>query len=258
MADATTTSQSREDPSPQSAGLAGKLLKLAIGVAALGGILLAGRWLGGYIPTFADWVDGLGIWGPVVFVAGYAIATVAFIPGALLTVAAGAIFGLARGTLYVFFGSTLGASAAFLIARYLARAAIERRLEGRPKFQSIDRAVANEGRKIVFLLRLSPVFPFNLLNYGLGLTRVRFVDYLIACFGMLPGTFLYVYTGKAVGTVAAAAGGAGSPKGPASTALLIVGLLATAVVTTIVTRIARRALADEVGAQKISEEADDG
>jgi uncharacterized membrane protein YdjX (TVP38/TMEM64 family) len=138
----------------------------------------------------------------------------------------------------------LGSSAAFLVSRYVARSSIERRLAGNVRFAAIDRAVGAQGRKIVFLLRLSPVFPFTLLNYGLGLTNVRFVDYVIASIGMLPGTLLYVYYGKVIGDVAALAGGTAMEKGPADYAILILGLAATIVVTTIVTRIARRALSD--------------
>jgi uncharacterized membrane protein YdjX (TVP38/TMEM64 family) len=178
----------------------------------------------------------------VVFVAGYAVAAVAFVPGSLLTLAAGAVFGLLRGTLYVFVGATLGAAAAFLVARHLARRVVERRLRDDPRLQAIDRAVARQGRKIVFLLRLSPLFPFNLLNYALGLTQVRFADYLVASIGMLPGTLLYVYYGKVLGDVAALAAGRTVEKGAADYALLALGLLATLAVTTLVTRVARRAL----------------
>jgi uncharacterized membrane protein YdjX (TVP38/TMEM64 family) len=217
-------------------------LKIVLGVAALGGLLYLGRSAGGYIPVFAEWVDGLGALGPIVFIIGYAVAVVLFIPGSLLTLAAGAIFGLAEGTAYVFVAATLGATLAFLIARHGARAAIERRLEGDERFAAIDRAVGVEGRKIVFLLRLSPVFPFNLLNYSLGLTQVRLADYLIASIGMLPGSLLYVYTGKVAGDVAAIAGGGAAERGAADWAVLVLGLAATAVVTVIVTRIARRAL----------------
>ncbi|MGH7534747.1 MAG: TVP38/TMEM64 family protein, partial [Gemmatimonadales bacterium] len=142
----------------------------------------------------------------------------------------------------VFIAATLGASAAFLVSRYLARGAIERRLAGNARFAAIDRAIGRQGRKIVLLLRLSPVFPFNLLNYGLGLTQVRFTDYLIASIGMLPGTVLYVYYGKVVGDVARLAGGVDLAKGPAYYAVLGVGLIATILVTTVVTRTARRAL----------------
>ena len=181
------------------------------------------------------------------FVLGYAAATVAFVPGSILTLAAGAIFGLGKGTALVFIGATLGSTLAFLVARYLARGAIERRLEDQPRFSAIDRAVGRQGLKIVFLMRLSPVFPYNLLNYALGLTRVRLLDYLLACFGMIPGTFLYVYYGKALGSLAAVAGGAAPERGTGDWVLLGVGLLATAVVTAFVTRIARRALDEQVG-----------
>ncbi|MGB3562022.1 MAG: TVP38/TMEM64 family protein [Thermoanaerobaculia bacterium] len=220
--------------------------KVALGVAGLVLLLLVGRQLGAYVPQFAAWVDTLGFWGPLVFILGYAAATVGFIPGSILTLAAGAIFGLARGTLYVFIGATLGSTLAFLVARYFARGAIESRLENSPKFAVIDRAVAKEGLKIVFLLRLSPVFPYNLLNYALGLTRVSLRDYVTAAVGMIPGTFLYVYYGKAIGSLAAVAGGAEVERGAGYWVVLSVGLLATLVVTTFVTRIARRALSQEV------------
>ena len=221
-------------------------LKILAAAAAAVALIIIGRKLGGYVPEFAEWVDSLGFWGPAVFVLGYAAATLAFVPGSLLTMAAGAIFGLAKGTLLTFLGATLGSTFSFLVARYLARSAIERKLADRPKFRAIDKAVARQGLKIIFLVRLSPVFPYNLLNYGLGLTRVRLLDYVLAAFGMLPGTFLYVYYGKALGSLAAVAGGAAPERGPGDWALLGVGLAATVAVTAFVTRIARRALNEEV------------
>jgi uncharacterized membrane protein YdjX (TVP38/TMEM64 family) len=187
-------------------------------------------------------VASFGSLGPVIFIAGYVVATVAFIPGSLLTLAAGAIFGLLWGTVYVFIGATVGATAAFLVSRYVARGAIERRVAGNARFASIDRAIGGQGRKIVMLLRLSPVFPFNLLNYALGLTRVRLADYVTASIGMLPGTLLYVYYGKLAGDVAALAGGAAPPRGGEYYVVLGLGLLATLAVTTVVTRLARNAL----------------
>ena len=180
------------------------------------------------------------------FVAAYAVAAVALIPGSVLTLAGGALFGLLRGTLYVFAGATIGACAAFLIARYLARGAVERRLANHPRFAAIDRAVAREGRKIVFLLRLSPLFPFSLLNYALGLTRVRFADFAVASLGMLPGTVLYVYYGKVLGDVAKVAAGQGAPRGAGYWTVLALGLLATVAVTFVVTRTAKKALSEEI------------
>ena len=221
--------------------------RLLLAVGALAGFVLLGRWAGGYLPHFAAWVDGLGAWGPLVFIAGYAVAVVAFVPGALLTLAAGAIFGLVEGAIYVFIAAVLGSAAAFLVARYVARGMVERRLARSARFRAIDRAVGAEGRKIVFLLRLSPVFPFNLLNYALGLTRVRFADYLAAAPGMIPGTLLYVYYGKLAGDVAALAGGGAVRKGGAYYAVLVLGLVATVFATGLVTRTARRALGPATG-----------
>lgn len=233
----------------------GKLiLYVVIGLAVVAGLILAGRQAGVYVPRFAQWVEGLGVWGPVAFILGYAVATVAFIPGSLLTLAAGAIFGLGYGTIYTLIGATLGASAAFLVARYVARGAIERKIADNARFAAIDRAVGREGFKIVALLRLSPIFPFNLLNYSLGLTKVGFLPYLGASIAMLPGTLLYVYYGKAAGSLAALAGGAQTAKGTGSWVLLGVGLAATIVVTTFVTRLAGKALRQEIDAAPPGEE----
>jgi uncharacterized membrane protein YdjX (TVP38/TMEM64 family) len=220
--------------------------KVLLGVAALGALLALGRYAGGYIPVFQQWVEGLGAFGPIAFILGYAVAVIAFIPGSALTLAAGTIFGVGKGTALVFVAALLGSTGAFLVARHLARAAIEKRIAGDARFAAIDQAIGTQGRKIVFLLRLSPIFPFNLLNYGLGLTRVRLVDYLLAGVGMLPGSLLYVYLGSAAGEALAAAGGA-RVRTPAEWGLFAVGLLATLVVTVYVTRIARGALRNATG-----------
>lgn len=217
-------------------------LRAAVVVAILVALVLGGRRLGTLVPEFAQYIDGLGALGPLVFVAGYALATVAFIPGSLLTLAAGAMFGLTRGVMFVFVGATLGSTLAFLLSRYVARRAVERRLVGNARFAAVDRAIAAQGRRIVILLRLSPAFPFSLLNYALGLTRISLRDYVLASVGMLPGTILYVYYGKLAGDVAALAGGVAPRRDTAYYMVLIVGLLATVIVTAVVTRTARAAL----------------
>jgi uncharacterized membrane protein YdjX (TVP38/TMEM64 family) len=222
------------------------ILYIVIGLAVVAALILGGRQIAGYIPRFAAWVASLGVWGPVVFILGYAVAAIAFVPGSLLTLAAGIIFGLGKGTLFTLIGATLGASGSFLIARYLARGSIEKKIAGNAKFAAIDQAVGREGFKIVALLRLSPVFPFNLLNYGLGLTKIPFLQYLAACAAMLPGTLLYVYYGKALGSLAALASGAKTQKGLEFWIVLGVGLLATVVVTTFVTRLAGKALRQQI------------
>jgi len=221
------------------------LWKLLAGAAALAALYLLAREAGSAVPRFAAWVDGLGFWGPAVFVGGYAVAVAALVPGSILTLAGGALFGLAEGTLYVFLAATLGSTLAFLVGRYLARGLVEERLAGSPRFRAMDRAVGDQGLRITFLMRLSPVFPFSLLNYALGLTRVRLRDYVLASFGMLPGTFLYVYYGTLARDVAAlAADGAPVERGVGYYAVLLLGLAATVAVTAVVTRVARRALAE--------------
>lgn len=244
-----------ESSTPEARSSRPGWIRLLLAVAAVIALYFLGREAGALVPRFADWVDGLGFWGPAAFVLGYAIGTVAFIPGSALTLAAGAIFGLGEGVAWVFLGASLGATAAFLVARYVARDWVEAKLRGDERFAAIDRAVGREGLKIVTLLRLSPLFPFNLLNYALGLTRVRMRDYVLACFGMLPGTLLYVYSGKLAGDVAAAAGGAAAETGVGVWVVRGLGLAATVVVTLIVTRTARRALKQEVDEDVIEERA---
>ena len=190
-----------------------------------------------------DWIGKLGPWGPVIFVGLYVVATVLFVPGSVLTLGAGAVFGVALGSVYVSISATLGATAAFLVGRYLARDAIARKIEKHEKFAAIDRAVADEGWKIVLLTRLSPVFPFTLLNYAFGLTRVKLSHYVLASWlGMIPGTVMYVYLGSLVNV------GAGHRQRTTGEWILYgVGLLATVTVTVFVTRLARNALAKKIG-----------
>jgi uncharacterized membrane protein YdjX (TVP38/TMEM64 family) len=216
------------------------LLYLAVAVA----LIVAAKYLGvqDLLKQALDWVGQLGPWGPVLFIAVYIVATVLFIPGSAMTLGAGAIFGLAWGSVYVSIGSTLGATAAFLVGRYLLRNAIARKIEGNERFAAIDQAVASEGWKIVGLTRLSPVFPFTLLNYAFGLTRVKLSHYVLASWiGMMPGTVMYVY----LGSLAKAATGERT-RTAGEWVLYGVGLLATVVVTVFVTRIAKQALAKKI------------
>jgi uncharacterized membrane protein YdjX (TVP38/TMEM64 family) len=233
----------------KSSGRRGALRLAVLVAAAIAAVVLArvtglGELAASSLQALLAWVPTLGPWGPVAFIAGYVLATVAFVPGSVLTLAAGAIFGMAAGTVYVFCAASLGACAAFGLSRTVARGAIERRLAGNARFAAIDRAIAAEGRKIAFLLRLSPVFPFSLLNYALGLTRVRFVDYAFACLGMLPGTMLYVYLGSLAGD---AAGRGTGPQTRLEWIFKAAGLVIAVVVTAIITRTARRALREVTG-----------
>ena len=210
-------------------------------IAAIGAAVVAAFFIFDVRTLLRDGLDAiarLGPWGPVLFVAIYIVATVLFLPGSVLTLGAGAVFGLAWGSIYVSVGSTLGATAAFLVGRYLARDWVTKKIEGNASFAAIDRAVADEGWKIVGLTRLSPAFPFSLLNYAFGLTRVSLRDYVLASWiGMMPGTVMYVY----LGSLARAAGD--RTRTPGEWTLYGIGLLATIVVTIFVTRLARAALA---------------
>lgn len=182
----------------------------------------------------------LGPWAPALFIAMYVVATVLMIPGSFLTLGAGAVFGLARGILLASIAATLAATCAFLVGRHLARDAVTRRMEGNEKFTAIDQAVAAEGWKIVFLTRLSPIFPYTLLNYVFGLTRVKLGHFVVASWiGMLPGTVLFVYLGSLANVAA-------RERTLVEWGLYGVGLLATIGVTIVVTRIARRALAGKI------------
>ncbi len=221
-------------------------LLLALGGVAI--LLAVGRSfdIQGLLRRALEWIGDLGPAGAAAFVGIYVVACVLFIPGSILTLGAGAVYGVVRGSLLVSVASTLGATAAFLAGRYLARDWVARRIEGNERFRAIDRAVGREGWKIVGLTRLSPVFPFNLLNYAYGLTRVSLRDYVLASWiGMIPGTVMYVYLGSLAGSLATLdAGGGGRSR--AQWVLYVIGLAATVAVTVYVTRIARAALAQRV------------
>ena len=181
---------------------------------------------------------------PLAFILTYALAVLALVPASPMTIAGGALFGVLRGALYSLAGAVLGATIAFLLGRHVARRAIARRLERLPRFAAIDRAVAARGRRIVLLLRLSPVVPFNFLNYALGLTTISLGDFLTASVGMIPGAFMYAYAGRVSGEALALAGKAQVPRDASYYAMLVAGLAATVAATLLVTRAARRALRD--------------
>jgi uncharacterized membrane protein YdjX (TVP38/TMEM64 family) len=194
----------------------------------------------GLLRDALDAAARLGPWGPVLYIFVYVVATVLFIPGSALTLGAGALFGVGWGSVHALLGATFGATAAFLVARYVARGLVSKLVESHPKFAAIDRAVADNGWKIVGLTRLSPVFPFTLLNYAFGLTRVKLRDYVLASgVGMLPGTVMYVYLGSFART-------AGEEKSPAEWAFYGLGVVATIAVTVFVTRIARSSLREGI------------
>jgi uncharacterized membrane protein YdjX (TVP38/TMEM64 family) len=184
----------------------------------------------------------LGPWGAVLFILLYVAASVTLAPAFFLTVAAGAMFGVWRGTLIVFVGASLGASAVYVLGLPISRSRLMARVTRDRRVAAVRDAVAGQGAWVMFLLRLSPLVPFNVLNYALALSGVRYLDFAIALVGMIPAIVMYTYYGKVVGDVAALAAGVSPPRGPEYYVLLAVGLVAMIISTTMITRAARRAV----------------
>jgi uncharacterized membrane protein YdjX (TVP38/TMEM64 family) len=234
--DRSDSSDGRDRPSRKSRLVAFILLVAAAATAF--------TLFGNKLPAAVEWARGLGGWGPVLVAVIYVPATLLFLPGWILTLGAGYAFGLVKGGIAVWVGANVGAAASFLVGRYVARGWIEDKVAGNPKFQAIDRALGKQGLKIVILTRLSPIFPFNVLNYALGLSRVSFRDYVIGSMvGMVPGTIMYVYLGSAVQNLQELTSGGGQQT-IGQYVLYGLGFLATVAVTVIITRTAKRALAE--------------
>jgi len=226
----------------------GKKAKLLIFVTALVGLFMAFKFLplNETLGSFFGKIESLGMWGPVLLAGAYIVATVLMVPGTILTLGAGFTFGLTVGTLAVSVGSVLGALLAFLVGRNMVRGFVEQKVSQFPKFAAVDQAVEQAGFKIVLLTRLSPAFPFNVLNYLFSITKVRTRDYFLASWiGMFPGTIMYVYFGTAIKNLADLAAGR-FEGGTEQKVLLGVGFLATVIVTIYITRLARAAIREYV------------
>jgi uncharacterized membrane protein YdjX (TVP38/TMEM64 family) len=195
-----------------------------------------------WIAAIVSQLSTLGVWGQVLFVALYIVASLTMAPAFILTFAAGAVWGLWRGSILVYIGAVLGASSVHLVAGRLLRTRVIQWLDRDPRVAAVRRAVAEQGVWMMFLLRLSPLVPFVQLNYALVLSGVRYRDYLIATIGMWPTIIMYVYYGKVAGDVAALAAGVAPARGPEYYVLLVVGLVATVVATTMVARAAKKAM----------------
>ena len=204
------------------------------------------------IESLKAWVQDLGIWGPLVLGVVYITSALLFVPGSILTISAGAVFGLLWGTITVSVASTTAAAMAFLIARYLARTQVEEQIRKYPKFAAVDRAIGLGGWRFVFLLRLSPAFPYSVSNYLYGLTPVRFWPFILASWiAMLPGTFMYVYFGHIGLSLSDAS------RSSTSRILLVIGLVATVVVTVYITRLARRAIREQTDFDEDADEVEE-
>jgi uncharacterized membrane protein YdjX (TVP38/TMEM64 family) len=218
--------------------------KLIAAIAFLIALLLFGREVAARLPAFVAWVQALGVWGPLAFVIGYGVAALVLAPAVLLTMSAGVLWGFREGVIYASIGAAFGATLAFFAARYVVRQFVEAYVSRHPRFAAIDRAVEAEGVRLVFLLRISPLVPYVLLNYVLGISRIGFRAYILGWTGLVPLIAGYVYAGKAAGDLATLASGAATPRGPAYYWILGLGLVSTAIATALVTRAAARAIED--------------
>ena len=196
--------------------------------------------VGDWIASLIHWSRAAGLAGALVYAAVFIAAVVLMVPGAVLTMGAGMLYGQIWGVALASPASVAGATLAFAFGRSFARGVIARWMASTPRFGAVDAAIGEHGLRIVILIRLSPLFPFNVLNYALGITAVRPRDYLLGSFiGMLPGAFLYAYIGSLLGEVASSVDMTGA--GMARHALSAIGLAATIGATIVVTRVARRA-----------------
>jgi uncharacterized membrane protein YdjX (TVP38/TMEM64 family) len=199
----------------------------------------------GLLYTALFWVKNVGCFAPIAFIIIYNLATVLLIPGSILTLGGGVLFGLFKGSIYVFIAATLGAIWAFLIGRYLSRDWVYQQMQRYPKFNAIEAAVAQNGLKIVFLCRLSPILPFNLLNYAFGITQISLKEYILGSFGIIPGTIMYVYIGSLAGDLSMLDLVTKTTTRQAYLAqwlMSAIGLIATVAVTIYVGNLAKKAL----------------
>ena len=198
----------------------------------------------GWLETLVKHLADLGAWGPVLFIGIYVLAAITLAPAFLLTFSSGAVFGLWRGTLLTYIGAVLGASAVYALAAPLARWRVLRWIDRDPRVAATRRAVVKDSAWIMFLLRLSPLVPYNLLNYALALSGVSYRDYLLASVGMIPAIIMYAYYGTVAGDVTRILAGVSPRRGTEYYVMLVVGLIATFAATHMIGRAAKRAMAE--------------
>lgn len=197
-------------------------------------------WMASLLGHLAD----LGGWAPALFIGLYVLAAITLAPAFLLTFSGGAVFGLWRGTMLTYVGAVLGASAVYALAVPLARSRVLGWIDRDPRVAATRRAVVNDSTWIMFLLRLSPLVPYNLLNYALALSGVPFRAYLLASVGMIPAIIMYTYYGKVAGDVTRNLAGVAPARGPEYYVMLGVGLIATFAATHLISRAAKKAMAE--------------
>lgn len=222
------------------------IFKIVLIVAALVGASII--WpVAEWMQALIVWVKASGLWGVAVFSVIYIIAALLFLPGAILTLGAGFVFGPLWGTLLVSPVSVLAAFLAYSLAHGRMRSWVIKKVGDNKHFSAVDKAVGDQGFRIVMLLRLSPLFPYSFLNYALGLTGVKARSYVLASFvGMLPATFLYTYLGSLVTSVTELANASKQGAEDAQSIFMWVGFAVTLLVTSYVTLLSRRALREAV------------
>ncbi len=231
------------------------IAKVAIGLTLLVAAIVLIKMLptDEWLAAVQNYVQGLGVTGWVVYALVYAVCCVFFVPATILTLGAGVIFGIGKGGVIVVFGATLGATLSFLLARTVLRERVETMTSGNAKFRALDKAIEREGAKIVFLIRLAPIFPFTYINYAFGLTGVRTLPYTLATFfGIMPGTFAFVYLGFS--GAQAAAGAADQTRLIINVVGAVLAVVATVFVARVATKAIKRAGIEEETAIGASEE----
>ena len=188
------------------------------------------------------WVQSLGYFSAIGFILIYVIATIALVPGSILTLGAGIVFGVVHGSIYVLIGAIIGETSAFLLGRYLARDWITTKIANHKTFLALDQALKQEGLKIIFLTRLSPIFPFSFLNYAFGITGISLKDYFLGSIGIIPMTITYVYLGSFAEDLATIGEATQTAHPLIQWTIKIVGFLATIAATFYITSVARQAL----------------
>jgi uncharacterized membrane protein YdjX (TVP38/TMEM64 family) len=238
-----------DDDDGGGTALKGTILAGVLLVGFVGGFASVGYFyrepINSFLNQFSGFIEGYGSAGYALFVAVYAGLEILAIPAVPLTMSAGLLFGSLTGTIIVSISGTVAASVAFLIARYFARERILKLVEGNKKFLAIDKAIGENGFKVVTLLRLSPLLPFSLGNYLYGLTSVKFLPYVLGSWlGMLPGTWAYVSAGAFGRAIIQEESELGALGGNSQLLTLGLGLLATALAATYVTKLAQDATKD--------------
>ncbi|XP_013697104.1 TVP38/TMEM64 family membrane protein slr0305 [Brassica napus] len=247
--DAKSPKAESDEGSGGDAAVKGTILAGVLLIGTVGGFAGVGYvyrdQINTFLTQFSTFIEGYGPAGYALFIAVYAGLEILAIPALPLTMSAGLLFGSLVGTIIVSVSGTMAASVAFLIARYFARERILKLVEGNKKFLAIDKAIGENGFRVVTLLRLSPLLPFSLGNYLYGLTSVKFVPYVLGSWlGMLPGSWAYVSAGAFGRAIIQEESTVGLPGGNGQLLTLGLGLLVTAVAATYVTGLAKDAIKD--------------